>query len=66
MRALDIIIKKRDQGELSRREIEFFIKGFTDGEIPDYQASALAVGEAGCRASCPGAMQHFDLQHMLG
>ena len=44
MRALDIIIKKQDQGELSRREIDFFIKGFTDGEIPDYQASALAVG----------------------
>lgn len=43
MRAVDIIIKKRDQGELSREEIEFFIKGFTTGDIPDYQASAFAM-----------------------
>ncbi|MEP7135185.1 MAG: thymidine phosphorylase [Chloroflexota bacterium] len=43
MRAVDIIIKKRDQGELTREEIGFFIKGFTDGSIPDYQASAFAM-----------------------
>lgn len=43
MRAVDIIIKKRDQGELTREEIEFFIKGFTTGDIPDYQASAFAM-----------------------
>ncbi len=43
MRAVDIIIKKRDKGELTREEIEFFIKGFTDGSIPDYQASAFAM-----------------------
>ncbi|HXF84612.1 MAG TPA: pyrimidine-nucleoside phosphorylase [Anaerolineales bacterium] len=43
MRAVDIIIKKRDRGELSREEIEFFIKGFVSGEIPDYQASAFAM-----------------------
>jgi pyrimidine-nucleoside phosphorylase len=43
MRAIDIIIKKRDQRELSRQEIDFFIKGFNDGEIPDYQASAWAM-----------------------
>ena len=43
MRAVDIIIKKRDQQELTSQEIEFFIKGFTNGEIPDYQASAFAM-----------------------
>ena len=43
MRAVDIIIKKRDKGELNREEIEFFVKGFTSGEFPDYQASAFAM-----------------------
>lgn len=43
MRAADIIIKKRDKGELSQEEIEFFIKGFVSGEVPDYQASAFAM-----------------------
>jgi pyrimidine-nucleoside phosphorylase len=43
MRAVDIIIKKRDKQELTSQEIEFFIKGFTNGEIPDYQASSFAM-----------------------
>jgi pyrimidine-nucleoside phosphorylase len=43
MRAVDIIIKKRDKQELTSQEIDFFIKGFTNGEIPDYQASAFAM-----------------------
>lgn len=43
MRAVDIIIKKRDKKELTREEIEFFVKGFTSGEFPDYQASAFAM-----------------------
>jgi pyrimidine-nucleoside phosphorylase len=43
MRAVDIIIKKRDQQELSKTEIDFFVKGFTNGEIPDYQVSAWAM-----------------------
>ncbi len=43
MRMVDIIIKKRDKGELSQEEIEFFIQGYTQGQIPDYQASALAM-----------------------
>ncbi len=43
MRAVDIIIKKRDKHELTSQEIEFFIRGFTNGEIPDYQASAFAM-----------------------
>ena len=43
MRAVDIIIKKSEKGELTRAEIEFFIRGFVDGSIPDYQASAFAM-----------------------
>lgn len=43
MRAVDIIVKKREGGELSRAEIEFFVNGFTKGEIPDYQVSAWAM-----------------------
>ncbi len=43
MKAVDIIIKKRDNQELSKEEIEFFINGFTNGDIPDYQASAWAM-----------------------
>ncbi len=43
MRMVDIIIKKRDGGILTKEEISFFIKGYTDGSIPDYQASALAM-----------------------
>ncbi len=43
MRAIDIIIKKRDREELTREEIEFFINGFNNGDIPDYQASAWAM-----------------------
>ena len=39
----DIIKKKRDGGELSCEEIKFFIKGVTDGSIPDYQISALCM-----------------------
>lgn len=43
MRAVDLIVKKREGGELTREEIHFFIRGFTIGEIPDYQASAWAM-----------------------
>lgn len=43
MRMYDIIRKKRDGGELTSQEIEFFIDGYVDGSIPDYQASALLM-----------------------
>ncbi|MDT0017617.1 pyrimidine-nucleoside phosphorylase [Listeria swaminathanii] len=43
MRMVDIISKKRDGKALSTEEIQFFIDGYTNGEIPDYQASALAM-----------------------
>ncbi len=43
MRMVDIIIKKRDGHALSKEEIHFFIKGYVDGSIPDYQVSALLM-----------------------
>ena len=43
MRMYDIILKKRRGEELTKEEIDFFIKGFTEGSIPDYQASALLM-----------------------
>ena len=43
MRMYDIIAKKRDGGKLSEEEIGFFVKGFTEGTVPDYQASALMM-----------------------
>ncbi|WP_025679642.1 pyrimidine-nucleoside phosphorylase [Paenibacillus massiliensis] len=43
MRMVDIIAKKRDGKELTAEEIQFFIQGYTNGDIPDYQASALAM-----------------------
>ena len=43
MRVYDIIKKKRDGGELTTAEIDYFIKGYVDGTIPDYQASALCM-----------------------
>ncbi|WP_232696072.1 pyrimidine-nucleoside phosphorylase [Brevibacillus daliensis] len=43
MRMVDLIEKKRDGGQLTKEEIAFIIKGYTDGSIPDYQMSALAM-----------------------
>ena len=43
MRMYDIIQKKRNGGELSSEEIAFFINRYTNGQIPDYQASALMM-----------------------
>ena len=43
MRMYDIIMKKRNGGELSKEEIDFFIRGYTAGKIPDYQVSALMM-----------------------
>lgn len=43
MRIVDIIDKKRDKKELTKEEIDFFVQGYTKGEIPDYQASALLM-----------------------
>ncbi|MBQ7833228.1 MAG: thymidine phosphorylase, partial [Lachnospiraceae bacterium] len=43
MRMYDIIMKKRNKGALSKEEIDFLIEGYTKGEIPDYQMSALTM-----------------------
>ncbi|MDY0396518.1 pyrimidine-nucleoside phosphorylase [Virgibacillus halophilus] len=43
MRISDIIEKKRDGKELTEEEIRYFVNGYTDGAIPDYQASALLM-----------------------
>ena len=43
MNILDVIAKKRDKKELSKDEIDFFVKGYTNGEVTDYQASALIM-----------------------
>ena len=43
MRMYDIIVKKRNGEALTDEEIAFFVKGYTDGSIPDYQASALLM-----------------------
>ena len=43
MRMIDIIEKKRDGKSLTKEEIEFFVNGYTRGEVPDYQASSLAM-----------------------
>lgn len=43
MNPVDIIVKKRDGGELSAAEITYFVNGFVQGAIPDYQAAAWAM-----------------------
>jgi pyrimidine-nucleoside phosphorylase len=43
MRAVDVILKKRDGQPLTRDEIQFFVTGVTGGTLPDYQASALLM-----------------------
>ena len=43
MRMVDLIIKKREGGALSREEIAFWIDGYVNGIIPDYQVSAMTM-----------------------
>lgn len=43
MRAIDIIARKRDSFVLSKSEINWFVQGYTRGDIPDYQAAALLM-----------------------
>lgn len=43
MRMVDLIHKKRENGELNHEEIKFFVQGVTDGSIPDYQISAFLM-----------------------
>lgn len=43
MHILDLIIKKREHQKLTKEEISFFVRGVTDGTLPDYQISALLM-----------------------
>ena len=43
MRMVDLIIKKRENKPLNEKEINFFIQGYTNGEVPDYQISSLLM-----------------------
>lgn len=43
MNIVDLIIKKRDGGKLTKEEIDFFIRGVTDSSVPDYQVSAMLM-----------------------
>jgi pyrimidine-nucleoside phosphorylase len=64
MRLVELIIRKRDGQELSREEIAWIVRGFTSGEIPDYQMAAwlMAVWLRGMNrtelAALTGAMLH--------
>lgn len=43
VRAVDLILKKRDGGTLSREELDFLVQGYVRGEVPDYQMAALLM-----------------------
>ena len=43
MRMYDLIMKKRNAGILKKEEIQYMVSGFTNGEIPDYQMSAMMM-----------------------
>ena len=43
MRTADLIMTKRDGGTMSESDVRAFIRGYTDGDIPDYQAAALLM-----------------------
>ena len=43
MRAVDLIVRKRDGGRLSREQVDWFVAGVTSGAVPDYQAASLLM-----------------------
>ena len=72
MRAVDIIMSKRDGRALTRDEIRFFVDGVTKGNLPDYQASALLMAilirgmDAGETAALTEAMVSSGIRVNLG
>lgn len=58
MRMYDIINKKKRGGHLSKEEIKFMVEGYTNGEIPDYQVSALMM------AICFQGMDEEETLHL--
>jgi thymidine phosphorylase len=52
MRFVEVIARKRDGRPLSRAEVDLFIRGVTDGSVPEYQASALLMAIV-CRGMTP-------------
>ena len=64
MRAADIIMKKRDGGELTEAEIQFLISGYVQGDIPDYQVSAwlMAVFFQGMTPSETGVLTRLMME----
>ena len=58
MRMYDILDKKRNGLNLTKEEIEFVVNGYTNGEIPDYQMSALLM------AICINGMNEDEITNL--
>lgn len=76
MRAVDLIQKKRDGGELTPDELKFLIEGYSRGDVPDYQMSAFAMAvffkgmtaseTAALTMAMAGSGDQVDLSPILG
>lgn len=76
MRAYDIILKKRNGEELSNEELSFIVRGYTEGEIPDYQMAAFLMAvwfrkmspkeRAQFTLEMLNSGDRFDLSHIPG
>ena len=58
MRMYDLITKKKQGNSLTKEEIDFMIAGYTKGEIPDYQMSAMMM------AICFNGMNEEETLHL--
>ncbi|MGI5921351.1 MAG: pyrimidine-nucleoside phosphorylase [Syntrophomonadaceae bacterium] len=58
MRMIDLIQKKKNGGVFTKDEIDYIVKGYTDGDIPDYQMSALLM------AICFQGMNKAEISHL--
>ena len=63
MRMYDLLEKKKNGGILTKEEIDFMIQGYTHGDIPDYQMSAMtmAICFQGMNPQETGDLTHGDL-----